>query len=240
MGSLNVSRARVKCRVLVDFDGTIARVDTTDLLLERFAAPAWREIEEHWKCGHIGSRECLVRQIDLVRASETEMDAFIAGLEIDPGFPQFVGQCQRFGHSVTVVSDGLDRTIGAVLERHGLELPFYANHLEWQGDNRWRLSFPYARSDCQALSGNCKCSFTEGEPDQLRIVVGDGRSDFCMAGRADLVLAKSALLDHCRATEMPHSAFADFDEASRLMADWLENREYPAIGVPSPTAETET
>ena len=111
-----MSRARVKCRVFVDFDGTIATVDTTDLLLERFAAPAWRDIEDDWRVGRIGSRECLVRQIDLVRASEAEMDAFVAGIEIDGGFQQFVRLCRRLGHSVAVVSDGLDRTVEAVLE----------------------------------------------------------------------------------------------------------------------------
>ena len=84
-----MSRARLKCRLLVDFDGTIASVDTTDLLLERFAAPAWRDIEEDWKAGRIGSRECMVRQIDLVRASQPEMDEFVAGIEIDPEFPAF-------------------------------------------------------------------------------------------------------------------------------------------------------
>ena len=228
----------MKCRVLVDFDGTIASVDTTDLLLERFAAPAWRQIEDDWKAGRIGSRECLVRQIDLVRASEPEMDAFVAGIDIDPGFPGFVRLCERQDHTVTVVSDGLDRTIAAVLARHGLDLPFHANHLEKTGNDGWRLGFPHARSDCRSLSGNCKCQFAEGEPRRPRVVIGDGRSDFCVAGRADLVLAKSALLDHCRATEMPHFAFADFHEASRLMADWLETREYLAIGAPSPTAET--
>ena len=88
-----MSRARLKCRVFVDFDGTIAPVDTTDLLLERFAAPAWREIEDDWKAGRIGSRECLVRQIDLVRASEAEMDAFVAGIEIDRGFAQVRRLC---------------------------------------------------------------------------------------------------------------------------------------------------
>jgi 2,3-diketo-5-methylthio-1-phosphopentane phosphatase len=225
--------------VFVDFDGTIAPVDTTDLLLERFAAPAWRQIEEDWKAGRIGSRECLVRQIDLVRASETEMDAFVAGIAIDPGFPDFVRLCELQGHSVAVVSDGLDRTIAAVLSRHGLELPFYANRMESTGGNRWRLGFPYARSDCRSLSGNCKCRFTEGQPRRLRVVIGDGRSDFCVAGRADLVLAKSALLDHCRAMEMPHFAFSDFSEASRLMADWLEARGYPAISGASPLAEAE-
>jgi 2,3-diketo-5-methylthio-1-phosphopentane phosphatase len=219
--------------VFVDFDGTIAPVDTTDLLLERFAAPAWRDIEDDWKSGRIGSRECLVRQIDLVRASQAQMDAFIAGIEIDRGFAHFASLCRRLGHSVTVVSDGLDRTVKAVLERHDLELPYYANRLQWRGGDRWRLTFPHARSDCQALSGNCKCHFTEGAPQELRIVVGDGRSDFCVAGRADLVLAKGALLEHSRAADLPHLAFADFDAASLLLAGWLEHRTFADIGDPA-------
>ena len=60
--------------VLVDFDGTVVLQDTTDLILERFADPAWRIIETAWIEGRIGSRECLSQQIDLVRASEAELD----------------------------------------------------------------------------------------------------------------------------------------------------------------------
>jgi 2-hydroxy-3-keto-5-methylthiopentenyl-1-phosphate phosphatase len=238
MGSINVSRARVKCRVFVDFDGTIAPSDTTDMLLERFAGPAWLDIEEDWKSGRIGSRECLVRQIDLVRASEAEMDAFIGEVAIDPGFASFARLCQRLGHEVMVVSDGLDRTIKSVLARHGLDLPYYANHLEWRGGDCWRLTFPHARSQCQSLSGNCKCRFTEGEPRQLRIVVGDGRSDFCVAARADLVLAKGALVAHCQARSLPHFAFDDFNEASLQLVGWLEGRVSAVVGEP-PRAETE-
>jgi 2-hydroxy-3-keto-5-methylthiopentenyl-1-phosphate phosphatase len=225
-----VSRARLKCRLLVDFDGTIASVDTTDLLLERFAAPAWRDIEEDWKAGRIGSRECMVRQIDLVRASQAEMDEFVAGIEIDAAFPSFATLCGQHGHSIAVVSDGLDRTVEAVLRRHDLDLPYYANHLEWRGDDRWRLAFPHARNDCQALSGNCKCNFTAGAPRELSIVVGDGRSDFCVAGRADLVLAKGALLDHCIKADLPHFAFADFGEATEILAGWLERRTVTDLG----------
>ena len=43
--------------VLVDFDGTIALEDTTDLMLERFANPLWRSVETEWVAGRIGSRE---------------------------------------------------------------------------------------------------------------------------------------------------------------------------------------
>lgn len=221
-GSVSVSRSRVKCHVFVDFDGTIASLDTTDFLLERFAAPQWREIEDDWKAGKIGSRECMVRQIDLVRATPAALDGFIAEIEIDPGFPAFVDLCRAQGHDVVVVSDGLDRTVNAVLKRFDLELPTFANRLEWCGNDRWRLRFPHARSDCRALSGNCKCQFTEHGRLDLRIVIGDGRSDFCMARRADLVLAKSALLQHCLQADLPVRAFDNFEAAAKIMARWLD------------------
>jgi 2-hydroxy-3-keto-5-methylthiopentenyl-1-phosphate phosphatase len=54
----------MKCHVFVDFDGTISPLDTTDLLLDRFADPLWRKIEAEWVTGRIGSLECMARQIN--------------------------------------------------------------------------------------------------------------------------------------------------------------------------------
>ncbi len=219
-----MSIARVKCRVLLDFDGTISKVDTTDLLLERFAAPAWQDIEEEWKAGRIGSRECMVRQIDLVRATPAAMDAFIASVEIDPGFPRFVQRFRGLGHTLMVLSDGLDRTIRTVLDSADIDIPYFANHLQWLGGDRWRLTFPHAKGTCATLAGNCKCSFAEGRPREIAIMVGDGRSDFCVAERADLVLAKGSLRQHCRKKDLPHYGFENFDEAAALLARWLDAR----------------
>jgi len=211
----------MKFHVFVDFDGTIAPLDTTDLLLQRFADPGWMQIEEQWKAGLIGSRECMVRQVDLIRATPEEFDRFIDEIEIDPGFVHFVRLCSRLGHAVTVVSDGLDRTVGTVLKRAGVNVPFRANRLTWAGGRRWRLAFPHARSDCLTLAGNCKCRFAEAKRANGRIVVGDGRSDFCIAGRADLVLAKGLLVAHCREQQLPHIEFRDFTEATELLAQWI-------------------
>lgn len=222
----------MKCLVLVDFDGTIAKEDTTDLLLERFADPSWMLVEEEWKTGAIGSRECMVRQIDLVRATPQAYDAFVAGIEIDPEFPDFVDLCRRKGLDVMVVSDGLDRTVGTVLERAGLNLPIRANKLQWTGGDRWRLTFPHARSECRALSGNCKCQFAE-QPGSVRIVVGDGRSDFCVAERADLALAKGALAELCARKELPHYAFTRFGEATDRLERWLDAQHR----APAPTSD---
>ncbi len=222
-----MSTARVKCRVLVDFDGTIAPIDTTDLLLERFAAPEWHDIEDDWKAGRIGSRECMVRQIDLVRATPAVMDSFARSIDIDRGFTGFVELFRRLGHALVVVSDGLDRTIRTVLDRYNIDVPYFANHLQWRGDDRWRLTFPHARSDCTPLSGNCKCNFS-ARHGALTILIGDGRSDFCLADRADLVLAKSSLLEHCRKNNLPHIPFQTFDQATALLAAWLDERDATA------------
>jgi 2-hydroxy-3-keto-5-methylthiopentenyl-1-phosphate phosphatase len=220
-----VSSGRLKCRVLVDFDGTIAKVDTTDLLLERFAEPGWLAIEDEWKAGRIGSRECMIRQINLVKATPSQYDDFVSSIEIDPGFSDFLAACRERDLDVVVVSDGLDRTVGTVLKRAGFDLPYRANCLQTVGADRWRLTFPHARGDCQVLSGNCKCQFADDARGSVRVVVGDGRSDFCVAGRTDLVLAKGALADHCRDRGLPHFAFTKFDEATAAFVRWLDDRD---------------
>jgi 2,3-diketo-5-methylthio-1-phosphopentane phosphatase len=222
MGWASVSNARLKCQVLVDFDGTIATDDTTDSLLERFAGPGWQSVEDEWKAGLIGSRECMVRQIALMRATPDQYDEFVNGIEIDPAFPGFVALCRSRGVGITVVSDGLDRTVRAVLERHGLNLPCRANQLEWLGGDRWRLLFPHGRADCRALAGNCKCQFAAAPSGTVRVVVGDGRSDFCVAEEVELVLAKSALAKHAAAIGLPHFPIQSFAEATTLLAAWLD------------------
>src|SRR5882672_3580980 len=133
----------MKPLVLVDFDGTIVHQDATDLILERFALPEWREVEQEWVAGRIGSRECLARQVDLVRASAAEMDGLIESIEIDPAFSTFTALCRELGYSVVVGSDGLDRVIAAILSRAGIEVPYASNRLVQTGVDRWRVEFPH-------------------------------------------------------------------------------------------------
>jgi 2-hydroxy-3-keto-5-methylthiopentenyl-1-phosphate phosphatase len=213
----------MNCHAYVDFDGTIMLCDTTDYLFERFALPEWRAVEEEWASGHIGSRECMARQVALLRVTKADLEAAAAELEIDPGFANFLSMLRQRGIGVTIVSDGLDRIIDLTLKRFGLEVPFYANRLVQVGDDTWRLEFPHARDDCAAGSGHCKCSRTAAHRPALGVVVGDGRSDFCIAGRADLVLAKSKLIRECEANGLPHLPFREFSEAEVLLADWLNS-----------------
>jgi HAD superfamily phosphoserine phosphatase-like hydrolase len=210
-------------RVLLDFDGTVAPDDPTDRLLERFADPAWRDIEAEWQAGRIASRECMQRQAALLRAAPDELDAAIRKVRVDPAIHGFVAFCRRRGVDVIIVSDGFDRVVGAALRRARLPVPFFANALEWQGGDRWRLALPHYRADCLAGAANCKCAHG-ASGDGRSIAIGDGRSDFCMAARAGYVIAKGALAGFCRERGLPHASFATFADATRHLADWLDRQ----------------
>ena len=216
-----MQRSRTKCHVFIDFDGTIVPCDATDFLFERFALPEWREVELVWQAGKIGSRECMARQAALLRASPDQLAKAIDEIEIDPGFAKFVRDCNAAGIATTIVSDGFDLVIDAMMKRNGIKIPFFANHLEPTGNDRWRVTFPHARDNCVALAGNCKCTRATLAGRVIKVVVGDGRSDFCIAGQADLVFAKAKLLELCRANGTVHLPFKDFFEVGARLDTWL-------------------
>lgn len=200
----------------VDFDGTISLIDTTDRLLERFADAKWLDVERDWVAGEIGSRECLARQIALLDASPEDIAACVAGIDIDPDFPEFARYAQSLGASMEIVSDGFDRFIQPILHREGLDLPLTCNRLMAVDGRHWRAEFPHASADCQAMSGVCKCRAVK--TGRFTVLVGDGRSDFCVAKQADFVLAKGKLAQHCIEQNHDHLAISGFAEA----VGWLK------------------
>lgn len=227
-----MSVSRVDCHVFVDFDGTIVPHDVTDTVLEAFADPSWLEIEAEWKSGKIGSRECLARQTALVKATPAQFDALVSSLEIDPGFPAFVEYCRSEGLGISVLSDGLDRAVKLVLERAGLDIPYAANALSSVGADGWQLTFPHMKPSCVSQSGNCKCAAAMAKAAPATIMVGDGRSDFCISNRATYVLAKGSLIAHCETQKLPHGKFTVFDEATELLQQWLADAKAAQTGQP--------
>src|ERR1700683_488800 len=75
--------------VFCDFDGTITQVDVTDQILSQLAHPSWRETEQEWMQGLIGSRECLERQVALVDAPVEELHSVINSVPMDNDFGAF-------------------------------------------------------------------------------------------------------------------------------------------------------
>jgi 2-hydroxy-3-keto-5-methylthiopentenyl-1-phosphate phosphatase len=205
-----------------DFDGTVTTEDVIDRLLEKFADPKWMEIEQSWVKGEIGSRDCLAMQTKLIRAKVRDLLYFLEGIHVDESFVDFARYCRNKGLEMVILSDGIDLFIKSILERYGVnDIRVYSNSLG-STNGRYEMYFPYFRKDCSSRSGICKCKIMEelSSPSSINLLVGDGRSDFCIARRADLTFAKSDLLDFCRIEKIPHIDHGGFGDIIK----WLENK----------------
>jgi len=198
--------------VYCDFDGTVSIGDVTDLLLEELADPSWKEVEKLWEKGEIGSRECMALQVALIRGGWKAMKEVLDTVSMDPTFSDFAHWCRQSSIPLRIVSDGLDRAIHYLLSKAGVRADFvWANRLQEAEDGSFSLLFPYSVADKVCTSGVCKCKVLEsGRNNTLRVVIGDGRSDFCWAPEADLLFAKSKLAQHCEQQKIKYHQFDDF------------------------------
>ncbi len=198
--------------VYCDFDGTITKGDTIDLLLEALGDPQWRAIEERWERGEIGSRECMALQVPLLRGGWKAVEQVLSKVKVDPTFAEFAGWCRQSGIPLRIVSDGIDRVIHHLLQREGVRVDnVWANHLNESETGELSLTFPYAPTISGCSSGLCKCKILDNAfRKTLKVVVGDGRSDFCWSTEADILFAKSKLLQHCKNNNIPCVPFDNF------------------------------
>ena len=220
--------------ILCDFDGTISVEDVIDSLLARFGGPGGDVLEQDWRAGRIGSRQCMAGLVDLLRMTRAEFDGHLAGLDIDPAFPVFVGAARKLDVPIRVVSDGLDLAIRQILGRYGLgDLPLAANQLApAESPGRWRLTSPFQADHCR--SGTCKCAcVAQAQSGGARtLLIGDGASDFCAADRADFVFAKHELMTHCRAAGIHSVPITGFEDALALLPKLLDGSLASTAGQP--------
>lgn len=209
---------------IIDFDGTLSPEDTVDKLLEHYADPLWEELESEWLDGNISALQCMQQQIGLVRADHITLRNFFQTIKLDPHFRSFWNHVREFAQ-LAIVSDGLDYAIKAALRGAGLNgLTVFANQLSFVSDDRLELSFPYRNADCSSGNGVCKCAIARQMAGQHGggpiVLVGDGKSDACLAGIADIVFAKNSLIKHCENEGIPHIAFTDFSEVLDVVKAW--------------------
>lgn len=203
--------------IFSDFDGTVSLLDVTDVLLERFADPAWRQVEEAWVQGAIGSEECLRRQIALLRATPAELQALIDAVPLDPGFAAFYRFTRRQGWPFYILSDGFDYVIRRVLRRAGAngELRngqhLFSSSLR-ETENGWEAGFPHRRLGCAHGCATCKAAIIRQVRGARRpvVFVGDGLSDRFGVEEAEIIFAKRRLADYCRARGLAFTPFETF------------------------------
>ena len=220
--------------VFVDFDGTVTRGDVGDALFERFGGRSSLDAVEAYRRGEISAVECFRRECEACGPVPLdELRAFLDAREIDPTFPEFDAWCRRRGYPLTIVSDGMDVYIRAILERHGLgHVPFVSNLLALEPDGaggraRFRPSFPNADEVCDRCA-SCKRNhmLNAAADDDVIVYAGEGYSDRCPVRYADVVFAKDELVRHCEEQSVPFYPYSSFSDVSAR----LERLTAPAPG----------
>lgn len=206
--------------LFLDFDGTISKRDAIDLILERFADEKWMAVEESWKSGFIGSRECLSEQVALIDASPDEINGLLSEIGLDSGFRELLKQAWRYNIKTQVISDGFDYCIERILSRIPAQQrpSYFSSHLEFR-NKKWHTNFPYCSDLCEHGCATCKPLLMKNlNPEGLPVIfVGDGLSDRYAAQAADLVFAKKGLAEYCSSMDIDFLAYDDlYDVADTL------------------------
>ncbi|HEU0168050.1 MAG TPA: HAD-IB family phosphatase, partial [Chloroflexota bacterium] len=154
--------------VFLDFDGTITTRDTGVYLLERAASPGWRELDEAYDRGDIGSLECMVKQwACLPIDDEALLRSISAEVPLDPGIHELMALLREGRAEVTILSDGFGFYASQIARELGVEC--LTNTVDWSsGDMR----FPNRRPDCACgVCGTCKRAPIEAAKARGRTVV---------------------------------------------------------------------
>ena len=207
-----------------DFDGTISQQDVIDLILEKLADPGWLDIEARWNEGEIGSRECLSKQIPLIRGGWNAIENLLKEVKLDPTFKTFSKWCLKEKIPVYIVSEGLKKIINALFLRENIEVTeIWSNKLELNKNGSFTIQFPHPPKSKKCDLGLCKCQVLErASVKELKVVIGDGLNDTCWAQEADLVFAKSKLLSYCRQNKIPCEPFENFSKIKFVLSEIIK------------------
>jgi 2-hydroxy-3-keto-5-methylthiopentenyl-1-phosphate phosphatase len=217
-----MSRVSVCC----DFDGTVCIPDSCDFLLEKFAPPEWKTLDDAVWRGEISERDAFQKQIALLRATwEDARAALLKDVRIRDGFPEFVHFCRTRKIPLTILSSGLTELIDELLKCVGVrDVPVLAHRAEISGD-RWRvklIEIPRLAEHCS----HCKCVTVLAQKQAGRVVyIGDGYTDLCPAQHADVLFATGRLVEECTATGRTFTGYQTFFDIERRLEELIESEQ---------------
>jgi len=161
------------------------------------------------------------KQLHMVKADHVTLEGFFRSIQLDASFLPFYKYVKEFS-KVAIVSDGLDHAINVAMKNADFpELPIYANKLHFVPDGI-DMSWPHKNPNCNAGNGVCKCKVAQDLSEGVKpvVLIGDGKSDACLAKSADVVFAKGSLIKYCEANDIPHIKFQTFADVLAKVKNW--------------------
>lgn len=216
--------------VFCDFDGTFSVQDVGSTLARRHLSERRVELWSRYESGELDAWTYNIELFSGFRLPETELQAFLGEIELDPGARALIEWCEQEGIAFRILSDGFDYNLDWLQQHHGVAFEYTSNRLAYGGDagDEWRIAPGGRNPACDCGTGTCKSAIiarTRRErPGTFCVHVGNGRvSDLCGAEEADLAFAKETLAETLRARKRPYEAFESLHDVvarlSSLVAD---------------------
>jgi len=204
--------------IAIDFDGTITQHDTLHLIVDRFGdRSVWDRLTPDVIAGRVSVEEAMQAEFATVRATPDQvLDLVRARAGVRDGFVDFVAWARDVGHDVRVLSNGFRLVIADTLERLGVgDLPFDSHDAVFSAAGT-RLIWTERGERCALCDRPCKRFDLAAVRAGLAVAyLGDGVSDRCVCGAADVVFARAELADWLRAE---HREFVPFEEFGQVRA----------------------
>lgn len=202
--------------ILVDFDGTITREDSNDELIKSQQTKKIEEITKIYNRGLMSDIEFTDSIFREIKISEEDYLEFILNeINMTNGFKDFYKLIKELNIPIAIVSGGFENGIIPFLHNHSIyDIKVYANSLEFDGkDIKVNYYDDEKNLSCDnGPCGNCKVKHYNYYKDLYDniVFIGDGYSDNCVAKIADIVFAKSDLLDYCKEIGLDCIEWNDF------------------------------
>ena len=198
---------------LIDFDITISKKDSTDVLLETHNPEYRKKLREQYKNGYVTLREFVISGLQSLNITKEEYIKTLQDkVDIDESFIDFI----KSGADFRIVSAGTKLNIQGTLWKYGIKLnddKNISNDISFDG-NRIKITNPFL--DKEMYYGVDKKEAVENFQRQgyKVIFVGDGPSDYRAVEVADFsfIRKNTRAVNFCLEKKIDFLEFDNFNE----------------------------
>ena len=211
---------------LIDFDITISKKDSTDVLLETHQPEFKQELRKKYRAGEYSIREFIKYGLGSLNITKEQyIQTLQENVTIDETFIDFV----KSGAEFKIVSAGARLNVQGTLSKYGINLPdseVISNDLKFSGTDKNQITVENPFLDKESYYGVDKKEAVENykKKGYKTYFVGDGPSDYKALEVADFAFVRKGTraVKFCEENGIDFFEFDNFNE----ILEWRNNTSY--------------
>ena len=211
---------------LIDFDITISKKDSTDVLLETHQPEFKQELRKKYRAGEYSIREFIKYGLGSLNITKEQyIQTLQENVTIDETFIDFV----KSGEEFKIVSAGARLNVQGTLSKYDINLPdseVISNDLKFSGTDKNQITVENPFLDKESYYGVDKKEAVENykKKGYKTYFVGDGPSDYKALEVADFAFVRKGTraVKFCEENGIDFFEFDNFNE----ILEWRNNTSY--------------